>query len=89
MNNEVQATLMGIFAVGYIEQMAGREVTGEDEIDEETAGEIEAAALDCMARAESFITTNAIENPQMVHESIYHAGREAYRQAEALWLQRN
>ena len=69
--------------------MAGREVTDEDEIDVETAGEIEAAALDCINKAEGFIGSNYIENPNQVHEAIYLAGRQAYHQAESLWMMRN
>ena len=53
MNNEVRATLMQAFALGYCDEMAGRPVGGDDEIDSETASEIEAAALVCIAKPES------------------------------------
>ena len=86
---DLRATLLQIFALGYIEQMAGCEVTDDDEIDSETASEIEAAALVCINKAESFIGTNYAENPQQVHNEVYLAGRWAYRQAESLWMQRN
>ena len=69
--------------------MKGSAVTDEDEIDSETASEIEAAALVCLAEREGGIHANYIENPQQVHNEVYLAGRLAYRQAEALWMQRN
>ena len=65
---DLQATLLQIFALGYIEQMAGCEVTDDDEIDSETASEIEAAALDCIAQGEDIIQATYIENPQQVHQ---------------------
>ena len=89
MNSDLKATLMGIFAVGWCDEMKGSPVDDDDEIDSESVSEIEAAFLECMARAESFIGSNYIENPQMVHEAVYNAGSEAYRQAAALWMMRN
>ena len=86
---DLRGALLQIFALGYCDQMAGFEVENDDEIDRETASEIEAAALTCIAEREDQIHANYAENPQQVHDQIYHAGRLAYRQAEALWMQRN
>ena len=69
--------------------MAGFQVEDDDEIDSETASEIEAAALVCINKAEVMLGTVYPENPQQVHNEVYLAGRLAYRQAEALWMQRN
>ena len=84
MNNELKATLLQAFALGYIEQMAGREVTDDDKIDSETASEIEAAALAHINKVEA----KGIENPPP-HNEMYQAGRAAYQQAATLWMQRN
>ena len=53
MNNDLRTQFIAVFALGYIEEMAGREVTIEDEIDVETAAEIQVAALACVERLET------------------------------------
>ena len=89
MNHDLQAALYLVFALGYIEQMKGSPAEDEDETDSETAGEIEAAALDYLNREGSDLEIGFVLNPQKLHNEVYHAGRQAYRQAEALWMQRN
>ena len=89
MNNEVWATLMQAFALGYVEGMAGFQVEDDDVIDSETASEIATAAQDYINKAEDSIGANYIENPGQVHNDLYRAGRQAYLQAESLWMMRN
>ena len=71
-----------VFSIGWLDACAGFEVTEEDFIDVETASEIKAAALAWIAQGEDMIAANYIENPMMVHDAIYEAGRLAYVEAE-------
>ena len=81
--------LTQIFALGYIDQMAGFQVTDDDVIVGVDASEIEGMALDCIAHGEDMIHSDYIENPQMVHDAVYEAGRWAYSECERQYLQRN
>ena len=80
-------TLTQIFALGYIDRMAGFQVTDDDLIVGVDAREIEGKALDCIAEREDIIHSDYIENPQMIHDAIYEAGRWAYSEDEQKYLQ--
>ena len=81
--------LTQIFALGYVDRMAGFQVTDDDLIEGVDAHIIERMALDCIGVAEAEIHSCYIENPQMVHDAIYEAGRWAYGEVERLYLQSN
>ena len=89
MNNELRATLLAVFGLGYCDEMAGGPVNEHDEIDMATAHEIEVAGLTCIGKMESFIGTNYAESPEQVHLQLYLAGRGAYHLAASIWMQRN
>ena len=86
---ELRVLLCQVFTLGYCDQMAGFLVNDNDLIASVDAAPIATLALACIAGAEDEIHANYAENPQQVHDQIYHAGRLAYRQAESLWMQRN
>ena len=88
-SDELRARLCQIFALGYLDQMAGYAVTDEDLIERRDAETIETAALACIAASEAEIMESYPENPQSVHDEVYRAGKAAYAEA-ALWhMQRN
>ena len=83
---DLVTTLTQIFALGYIDRMAGFHVTDDDLIVGVDAREIERMALDCIAQGEDMNHANYYENPQMVHDAIYEAGRWAYSECERQYL---
>ena len=86
---DLRATLSQIFVLGYCDAMKGTPVEDDDEIDRETASEVEAAVLAFINGVATDLEATYIENPQQVHDATYLAGGQAYRQAAALWMQRN
>lgn len=78
--------LTQLFGLGYIEQMAGCNVKGEDLIMGVDAYEVERMALAFIAQGETVIHEQYIENPQMVHDGVYAAGRWAYAEQERQYL---
>ena len=86
---DLVTTLTQIFALGYIDQMAGFQVTDDDVIAGVDASEIAGMALDCIAQGEDMIHANYIENPQMCHDAVYDAGRWAYSECERWHIRRN
>ena len=86
---DLVTTLTQIFALGYIDRMAGFYTTDDDLIVGVDAREIERMALDCIAHGEDMIHAHYIENPQMCHDAIYETGRWAYAECERQYLQRN
>ena len=78
----LRATLIKVFAVGFIDAMAGFQVTDDDLIAGVDAAAIERAALACIAKGEAMIAADYIENPQSVYAAIYDAGRWAYSECE-------
>ena len=89
MNNEVRGELIACYSLGFLDELKGSPIDEDDEIDNETADEIESEALVCISKAEWMIEMNYAENPQQVHGRLYLAGRESARQKETLWMQRN
>ena len=79
-------TLTCLFALGYIEQMAGRPVEDDDLIAGVDALEIERWALAFIAQAETYIHEQYGENPQLVHNGLYAAGRATYAEQEREYL---
>ena len=86
---DLVTTLTRIFALGYIDRMAGFQVKDDDLIVGVDASEIERLALDCIAQGEDMIHANYIENPQMCHDAMYATGKWAYSECERQYLQRN
>lgn len=86
---DLRVTLSQVFALGYLDAMAGFEVKEDDLIASEDAAGIEALALAYIELTEDVIHANYIENPQMVHDGMYVAGRLAYSQVERRAIQRN
>ena len=89
LDSDLVTTLTQIFALGYIDRMAGFQVPDDYVIAGVDASEIAGMALDCIAVAEDMIHVHYIENPQMVHDAIYEGGGWAYSERERLDLQRN
>ena len=89
MNNELRATLLSVFTLGYLDAVKGSPIDEDDVIDGETASEIEVAALACIAKAETMLMANYAENPGQCHAELYRKGRDAYLTAASLWMQRN
>ena len=89
LDSDLVTTLTQIFALGYIDRMAGFQVPDDYVIAGVDASEITGMALDCIAQGEDMIHANYIENPQQIHDAIYEAGRWAYSVAERQYLQRN
>lgn len=81
--------LIQVFALGYCDTMKGCDVTNEDEIDLETAGEIEDAAMAYLGEREESIHDLYLENPTKVYGQAYSSGSRAYQQRAIAWLQRN
>ena len=86
---DLVVTLTQLFALGYVDRMAGFQVTGNDLIDGCNACEIECKALEYIAEAAPMIHVHWYENPQMVATTVYEAGAAAYAEAERLYFQRN
>ena len=79
--------LTQLFALGYIEQMAGRAVKDDDLIESVEASEIERMALAYIAQAETLIHEHYGENPQLVHDGMYAVGRSVYQEQERQYWQ--
>ena len=86
---DLRATLSKVFALGFLDAMAGFEVKDDDLIAGVDVGAIEQAALACIDAAEDAIQANYIENPQMVHDGVYGAGQWIYSEVERRAIQRN
>ena len=89
LSGDLRVTLSKVFALGFLDAMAGSEVIGDDLVVGIDAGAIEALALACIEKGEDMIAADYIENPQMVHDETYAAGRWAYAEAERQAIQRN
>ena len=87
LDSDLVSTLTQIFALGYIDRMAGFQVTENDLIAVVDAIEIEGKALDCIVEREDKIHSDYIENPQQIHDAIYEEGRSAYSEDERKYLQ--
>ena len=84
---DLVTTLIQMFALGYIDRMAGFHVTENDVIAGVDARDIELKALDCIDQREDDIHSDYYENPQAIHDAIYEAGRSAYAEQERQYLQ--
>ena len=89
LDDGLRAQLVKVFALGFLDAMAGFKVKDDDLIAGVDAGAIEAVALDCIAQGEEKLAVHYRENPQMCHDAIYEAGKWAYSECERQYLQRN
>ena len=81
--------LSQVFALGFVDAMAGRPVTDDDLISPVDAGPIQHLALGYIAQGEGMIHSVFDENPQLVFDSLYRAGQVAYSELERQYVQRN
>ena len=88
LDDDLVTTLVQIFALGFLDGIAGRPVTDDDLISLD-AGPIQHLALGCIAEGEGMIHTHYYENPQMVHTAVYEAGQLAYSECLRLYYQGN
>lgn len=84
---DLVSLLTQIFALGYIDRMAGFQVADDDLIVGVDASAIEGKALECIFDREDIIHSDYIENPQQIHDAIYEEGRSAYSEDERKYLQ--
>ena len=89
LSDDLRVRLSQVFALGFLDAMAGFEITDDDVLVGIDAGAMEQAALACISSAEGMIHANYIENPQMVHDEVYAAGRLVYGEIERRAIQRN
>ena len=76
-SDELRANLMAVWALGFLEAMAGREVENDDEIPKELGDSLIVAAEKSIGGAESFIAEVFMENPSTVYQTVYASGFEA------------
>ena len=72
---DLRVKLAQLFALGFLEAQAGCELEGDDEISINDGDRLMAMAFACIKGGEDLIHANYTENPQMVHDRIYAAGR--------------
>ena len=89
LDDDLRVLLTQTFALGFLDAMAGFDVKDDDLIAGVDASAVEALALSCIEKGEDRIAADYIENPQMVHDSIYDAGRWVYTEVERRAIQRN
>ena len=85
----LRAELAKVFALGFLDAMAGCPVKDDDLIAGVDAAAIETAALQCIAEGEEMLSIHYRENPQMCHDAVYDTGRWVYGEVERRHLQRN
>ena len=88
-SDDLRGLLIQVFALGFLDAMAGFSVEDEDVLVGVDPTAIGAAALACIAKAEDMIAANYIENPSLVHAEVYQVGRLAYSEVERRAIQRN
>ena len=75
-SDELRANLMRVWALGFLEAMAGREVENDDAIPTELGDALIVAAEKSIGGAETFIAEVFMENPTTVYQTVYAIGWE-------------
>ena len=76
-SEELRADLMAVWALGFIEAMAGQKVEADDEIPKELGDALIAASKKTIKGSETFIAEVFQENPSTVYQTVYASGFEA------------
>ena len=75
-SDELRADLMRVWAVGFLEAMAGRELEDDDPIPTALGDALIVAAEKSIGGAETFIAEVFMENPTTVYQTVYAIGFE-------------
>ena len=76
-SDEIRVGLMQVWAVGFLEYMAGGEVTDSDEIDTQFGDLLKEMAALAIELAVPQIAPLIHEHPTVCYQAIYSAGRKA------------
>ena len=93
-NDDLRAELCQVFALGFLDRMAGFEVRDDDLIPytpppPDFATTLRTLALGCINHAQDMIAANIRENPQTIYNSVYEVGVEAFDRLERQVVSRN
>ena len=89
LDDDLRSTLVQVFALGFLDAMAGFKVKDDDLIAGVDAAAIETAALQCIAQGEEMLAGHYRENPKMCNDAVYNTGRWVYREVERRHIQMN
>ena len=88
-SDDLRLELIQVFALGFLDALAGFEVADSDVRMGIDPAAIESSALLCIAAAEDTIQATYMENPKAVHETMYSTGRWVYSEVERWAIHRN
>ena len=88
-SDDLRLELIQVFALGFLDALAGFEVADSDVRMGIDPAAIESSALLCIAAAEDTIQATYMENPKAVHETMYSTGRWVYFEVERWAIHRN
>ena len=75
-SDEFRVTLMQVWALGFLEHIAGGEVTDQDQITSQFGDQLIEMATWAIDEATPKIAPLILENPQACHQAMYEAGRK-------------
>ena len=75
-SDELRVTLMQVWALGFLEHVAGGEVTDQDQINTQFGDQLIEMATWAIDEAAPKIASLILENPQACHQAMYLAGRK-------------
>ena len=75
-SDDLRVTLAQVWSLGFLDCMAGEEVTDEHRFPSELASPLRLMAEGCIDAAEPLIAANFQENPQVVYDTVYRVGYE-------------